>query len=73
MERFKLMRAMRVLEGRIEAIEYTLHDQPHVTPTREDRRKYHAYRLQYKAVIARLGGHPSIHEWREYQVSRSAS
>jgi len=67
-----LMHAHRIIEGRIEAIEFALHEQPHVTPSRDTRRKYHAYRLQFKAVLAQLGGHPTIADWSEYNAARRA-
>lgn len=67
MDRFKLMGALRHLIVRIEGLEMTHCEEHAPAESKELRRQHNALRAQYTAVVAKLGGHPTIDEWAGYQ------
>jgi exosortase/archaeosortase len=72
MDRFKLMSALRGLDCDIERVEIAISHahfarQP-IDP--EQRRTHRALTGQYEAVLAKLGGHPTISEWAAYNEDK---
>lgn len=72
MERTKLMSALRGLECDIERVEIAI-SHAHFARQPQDpeqRRALRALRGQHAAVIAKLGGHPSLDEWWAYNEDK---
>jgi hypothetical protein len=72
MDRTKLMTALRVIECDLERVEIAI---SHANFARkeedpEDVRAHRALTGQYKAVLAKLGGHPTLSEWADYNATK---
>jgi len=70
MDRFKLMGALRHLIVRIEGLEMNHCEERDPAESKELRRQHNALRAQYTAVVAKLGGHPTIGEWADFQDAK---